>query len=501
MSDMLTKDAIAQQIERIEYRNLAFIDGRFVSARSGETFQTLNPATGDVLTEVAACGAEDVDLAVQAARRAFEAGVWSGLAPAERKAVMKRFADLIDEHCLELAVLESLEAGKPIGECYNVDIPDTANTIRWHAEAADKLYDALSPSGTGVVGMIRREPIGVVGAVLPWNFPAMMAGWKLGPALVTGNSVVLKPAELTSLSTIRLAELAHKAGIPAGVLNVVPGLGHVAGKAIGMHPDVDLAAFTGSTDVGRRFLEYSAASNLKRVVLECGGKNPQVVMPDVSDLKTVAANVLAAAFWNMGENCSAGSRLIVHRSVKDALVDELQLQLEAEWRTGDPLDPEVKLGALIEKEHMDKVLAYIEQAKAEGLEPVTGGERILEESGGYFVAPTIFDGVPEDSALAREEIFGPVLAVIPFDTEEEAVALANDTCYGLAASLWSEDLNTVHRMAAAIRAGTVSVNCFSEGDITTPFGGYKQSGFGGRDKSVYAHDQYCELKTTWIKLS
>ncbi|GGY02699.1 aldehyde dehydrogenase [Litchfieldella qijiaojingensis] len=501
MSDTLTPDAIARQIEQLEYRNLAFIDGRFVPASSGETFDTLNPATGELLTRVAACDGADVDLAVQAARRAFEAGVWSGLPPAERKAIMQRFADLIEEHCLELAVLEALEAGKPIGECFNVDIPDTANTIRWHAEAADKLHDAVTPTDKSVLSIVKREPIGVVGAVLPWNFPAMMAGWKLGPALITGNSVVLKPAELTSLSTLRLAELAHEAGIPAGVLNVVPGLGHVAGKAIGLHPDIDLAAFTGSTEVGRRFLEYSAASNLKRVVLECGGKNPQVVMPDVGDLKTVASNVLAAAFWNMGENCSAGSRLIVHRSVKDALVDEMQRQLEEEWVTGDPLDPNVQLGALIEKDHMDKVLAHIERAKVDGLKLITGGSRIREESGGYFVAPTIFDDVPQDAGVAREEIFGPVLAVIPFDTEEEAIAIANDTCYGLAASLWSEDLNTVHRMAAAIRAGTVSVNCFSEGDITTPFGGYKQSGFGGRDKSVYAHDQYCELKTTWIQLS
>ncbi len=501
MSDNLTREAIKSQVERLEYRNLAFIDGHFVPASSGETFETLNPATGECLTRVAACDSADVDLAVLAARRAFEAGVWSGLAPAERKGIMQRFADLIEEHCLELAVLESLEAGKPISECFNVDIPDTANTIRWHAEAADKLYDAVAPTAKGVVATVTREPIGVVGAVLPWNFPAMMAGWKLGPALITGNSVVLKPAELTSLSTLRLAELAHEAGIPAGVLNVVPGLGHMAGKAIGVHPDIDLVAFTGSTEIGRKFLEYSAASNLKQIVLECGGKNPQVVMPDVSDLKTVASNVLAAAFWNMGENCSAGSRLIVHRSIKDDLIDELQRQLDEEWSTGDPLNPEVNLGALIEKDHMEKVLGHIDEAKDEGLKLVCGGERLYVESGGYFVAPTIFDDVHRDAAVAREEIFGPVLAVIPFDTEEEAIGIANDTCYGLAASLWSNDLNTVHRMASAIRAGTVSVNCFSEGDITTPFGGYKQSGFGGRDKSTFAHDQYCELKTTWIQLT
>ena len=285
------------------------------------------------------------------------------------------------------------------------------------------------------------------------------------------------------------------------MLNVLPGMGSTAGKAIGMHPDIDLVGFTGSTEVGRMFLEYSAASNLKEVLLECGGKNPQVVMPDIHDIKTVASNVLAAAFWNMGENCSAGSRLIVHRSIKDALLKEVLAQLESDWKLGDPLDPEVNLGALVEEAHMEKVLSYIATAKKEGLTLLTGGERVRKESGGYFVQPTIFDDATPESTIVREEIFGPVLAVMAFDTEEEAIALANDTCYGLAASLWSNDLNTVHRMSSAIRAGTVTVNCFGEGDITTPFGGFKQSGFGGRDKSIYAHDQYCELKTTWIKLT
>lgn len=500
MSEVLSSQAIQDQVDRLTLRNQAFINGSFVAAASGGTFDTLNPATGKVITQVVSCDQEDVDAAVNAARAAFESGVWSGLEPAERKAIMQRFAQLIEANCLELAVLEALEAGKPVGECYNVDIPDTANTIRWHAEAADKLYDAVAPTGPDVLATVTREPIGVVAAVLPWNFPAMMAGWKLGPALVTGNSVLLKPAELTSLSTLRLAELAHEAGIPPGVFNVVTGLGHTAGKAIGLHADIDLVAFTGSTEVGRRFLEYSAASNLKRVVLECGGKNPQVVMADVSDLKAVAENVLASAFWNMGENCSAGSRLIVHRSIKDALLKEMMRQLESDWSTGNPLEPGINLGALVEEAHMTKVLSHIERARAEGLSALTGGKRILQESGGFFVAPTIFDGVTREHSIAREEIFGPVLAVISFETEDEAIEIANDTCYGLAASLWSDSLGTAHRMAAKIRAGTVSVNCFSEGDITTPFGGYKQSGFGGRDKSIYAHDQYCELKTTWIQL-
>lgn len=501
MSDTLTRELIDRQITQLEFRNQAFIDGRFVAAASGKTFDTLNPATGEIITQLAACDADDVDIAVKAARRAFDEGVWSKMAPAQRKAIMVNFADSIEHHCLELAVLEAMESGKPVGECFNVDIPDTANTIRWHAEAIDKLNDSVTPTESNVLSVVTREPIGVVGAVLPWNFPAMMVGWKLGPALATGNSVILKPAKLTSLSTLRLAELAFEAGVPAGVLSVLPGLGSTAGKAIGLHPDIDLVGFTGSTEVGRMFLEYSAASNLKEVLLECGGKNPQVVMPDVTDLKEVASNVLAAAFWNMGENCSAGSRLIVHRSIKDALLQEVLTQLESDWKLGDPMDPDVNLGALIEESHMKKVLSYIDTAKQEGLTLVTGGERVMTESGGYFIPPTIFDDVTAESVIAQEEIFGPVLAVLTFDTEEEAIALANDTCYGLAASLWSNDLNTVHRMAGAIRAGTVTVNCFGEGDITTPFGGFKQSGFGGRDKSIFAHDQYCELKTTWIKLN
>lgn len=500
MSDELSVERIQKAQESLAYRTRAFIGGQFVPAASGETFETRNPATGQVLARIAACNAEDVDRAVSAARQAFERGSWSALAPAERKVIMQRFADLIEENCLELALLEALEAGKPIGECYHVDIPDTANTVRWHAETADKLYEAVAPTSRDVRALVTREPIGVVAAVLPWNFPAMMAGWKLGPALVTGNSVILKPAEQTSLSTIRLAELALEAGIPEGVFNVVTGFGQTAGQAIGLHPDIDLVAFTGSTATGRRFLEYSAASNLKRVVLECGGKNPQIVMPDAGDLSNVAEHVLASAFWNMGQNCSAGSRLIVHRSLQQPLIEELKRQLQANWQTGDPLDPSVQLGALIEQSHMEKVLSHIERAKSDNLPLVTGGERMLAESGGYFVPPTIIDNVPRDHDIARDEIFGPVLAVIPFDHEQEAVEIANATHYGLAASLWSDSLDTVHRVSAAIRAGTVSVNCFSEGDITTPFGGYKQSGFGGRDKSTYAHDQYCELKTTWIQL-
>jgi gamma-glutamyl-gamma-aminobutyraldehyde dehydrogenase len=381
-----------------------------------------------------------------------------------------------------------------------MDIPDTIHCIRWHAEATDKLYSRVAPTGPENLALILREPVGVVGCVIPWNFPAQMAAWKIGPALATGNSVVLNPAELTSLSAIRMAELAAEAGVPAGVFNVVPGLGETAGQAIGRHMDVDMVAFTGSTEVGRYFLKYAAESNLKRIILECGGKSPQVVFEDAPDLDRVASNAVGAAFWNMGENCSCGSRLVVHKKIKDALLERVA-KLAKTWTVGDPLDPRSRLGAMIEKPHLGKVLGYIAAGKAEGAKLLMGGRRILEKTGGYFVEVTIFDEVSNQMKIAREEIFGPVLSVIPFSTEEEAIALANDTNYGLAASLYTQDLNRAHRVSRAIRAGTVSVNCFSEGDITTPFGGFKQSGFFGRDKSIWAHEQYTELKTIWLQLA
>jgi gamma-glutamyl-gamma-aminobutyraldehyde dehydrogenase len=491
---------VKQTAEQLKFRCQAFIDGKFVNAQSGKTLVTENPATGKPLAEIAAGDAPDVDHAVKAARRAFESGVWSRMKPGDRKKVLFKFAERLEAHADELALLDTLEAGKPIGDCATMDIPDTIHCLRWHAEAIDKLYDHVSPTGPENLALVLREPVGVVGCVIPWNFPAQMAAWKIGPALATGNSVVLKPAELTSLSAIRMAELAAEAGLPAGVFNVVPGLGETAGQAIGRHPDVDLVAFTGSTEVGRLFLKYAAESNLKRIVLECGGKSPQVVFADAADLDAVASNAVSAAFWNMGENCSCGSRLIVHQDIKDELVAKIAA-LARTWTVGDPLDPRNRLGAMIEKPHLEKVLRYIDAGLAEGAKLVLGGNRILEETGGYFVETTIFDEVSNRMKIAREEIFGPVLSVIPFSTEEEAVAMANDTNYGLAASLYTQDLNRAHRVARAIRAGTVSVNCFSEGDITTPFGGFKQSGFAGRDKSIWAHEQYTELKTIWIQLT
>jgi len=477
----------------------AFIDGAFRPAASGARFATDNPATGRQIAEVAAGDADDIDVAVKAARRAFDAGVWSRRAPAERKGVLLAFADLIDANLEELAQLEALDAGKPITDCRDVDIPETARTFRWYAEALDKVFDAVAPTGQDALGLIVREPIGVVGAVLPWNFPLLMAAWKAAPALAAGNSMVIKPAELTSLSTLRIAELAAEAGIPDGVLSVVPGLGETAGQALGRHPDVDALSFTGSTEVGRMFLRYAAESNLKEIVLECGGKSPQVIMADPPDLDYVAEQVLFAGFMNMGENCTCGSRLIVHRSVRDDLIERL-VRRTADWPVGDPLDPATKIGPMIERAHLDKVLGYIEAGRREGARVVVGGGRTLEASGGYFVEPTVFDDVQNSMSIAREEIFGPVISTIPFDTEDEAIRLANETSYGLAASLYTTDLDTAFRLARSIKAGTVSVNSYSEGDITTPFGGYKQSGFGGRDKGLEAFDQYTQKKTIWVTL-
>jgi gamma-glutamyl-gamma-aminobutyraldehyde dehydrogenase len=484
----------------LDLRTGLFIDGAFVDAVGGRRFTTENPATGQPLAEVAEGDAADVDAAVRAARAAVEHGPWSTMAPAERKRVLFAVADGIDSHVEELARIESLDAGKPLSDCLTIDIPDTAATIRWHAEAIDKLNDDVTPTGKDALAMIVREPVGVVGAVIPWNYPALMAAWKLGPALATGNAVVIKPASYTALSLLRIAELATEAGLPPGVLNVVTGGGSTVGQAIGRHPDIDAVAFTGSTEVGRDFLHYAAESNLKRVMLELGGKSPQVVMADVSDLDNLVTNAANAIFWNMGENCSAGSRMIVHESRRDEVLDRLVAHVEREWIVGDPLDPATRVGALISKGHMERVLDYVATGRSEGARVATGGARVREDSGGWFVQPTIFDGTTNDMRIAREEIFGPVLSVMTFRTEAEAVAIANDTPYGLGASLYTDDLHVAHRVSRALKAGTVGVNCYSEGDLTTPFGGFKQSGFGGHDKSLRAHDQYTETKTIWIQL-
>ncbi|MGC4012349.1 MAG: aldehyde dehydrogenase [Pseudomonas sp.] len=496
MADLLTKAGYAAIAANLRPRTQAFIDGEFRDALSGKTFTSTNPATDAVLAQIAACDSRDVDVAVAAAREAFEDGRWHKLSPGARKSVLLRFAQLLEDNAHELAVLESLDSGKPVHECQTIDVPETIHTLRWHAELIDKIYDSTAPVGSAAMTMVVREPIGVVGLVLPWNFPLLMLAWKIGPSLAAGCSIVVKPAKETTLSALRVAELAFEAGIPAGVFNIVPGGGKDAGEPIGRHPDVAMVSFTGSTETGRLFLKYAAESNLKRVVLECGGKNPAVVMNDVEDIDQVAQHVVNGAFWNMGENCSASSRLIVHEEVKDALLERIGVHIR-NWKMGDPMDPENRLGSMVSKAHYEKVRSYIEQAGTEQLKVVFGGQTVQD----IFVEPTVVNDVPAQSRLFREEIFGPVLAVTSFATLDEAIALANDTVYGLAASAYTGNLRNAIRLSREIRAGIVTVNCFGEGDASTPFGGYKESGFGGRDKSAWAHDQYTEIKTIWIDAS
>ena len=489
--ELLTKQEYEAIAADLDFPTSAFIDGAYRPAISGETFTTTNPATGAVLAEVAACGAADVDFAVEKAREAFDDGRWSRMHPSERKDVLIRLCKLMTRNARELAVMESLDSGKTIYDCVTVDVPETIHCLKWHAEAIDKIYDQVAPASDDHIAMVVREPIGVVGLVLPWNFPLLMLAWKIGPALAAGCSVVVKPAAETSLTALRVAELAVEAGLPRGVLNVVPGGGADVGEPIGRHMDIDMVSFTGSTVTGKRFLTYAAESNAKEVVLEMGGKNPAVVMDDAENLDRVAAHVVNGAFWNMGENCSASSRLIVHKDVKAELLDRIRHHAE-QWNVGDPLDPETRMGALVSEAHYGKVCGYLE--KAESI--VFGGKA---ENG--FVEATVVEVPGNDHALAREEIFGPVLSVIEVSGFDEAINIANDTEYGLCASIFTANAKRAIRGARRLRAGTVTVNSFGEGDISTPFGGFKQSGFGGRDKGVHAHDQYTQLKTIWIDLA
>ncbi|MEA3117335.1 MAG: 4-(gamma-glutamylamino)butanal dehydrogenase [Paraburkholderia sp.] len=475
----------------------AFVDGRYSDAQHERTFDCVSPIDGSVLAKIADCGEAEVDAAVRAARRAFNERVWCGLNARQRKAILLRWAASMRSHLEELALLETLDAGKPIGDTTTVDVPGAAHCVEWFAEAIDKVGGEVVPADQHLVGLVTREPVGVVAAVVPWNFPILMAAWKFAPALAAGNSVVLKPSEKSPLTAIRIAQLAHEAGLPPGVFNVVPG-GAEPGKLLALHRDVDCIAFTGSTKVGKLIMQYAGQSNLKRVWLELGGKSPNIVLADCPDLDRAAKAAASAIFYNMGEMCTAGSRLLVERGIKEPFLAKL-LAAAREYTPGNPLDPRTTMGPMIDQTQFERVLGYIEAGRREA-DLLLGGSSMNEQSGGFYVEPTVFDVARSDARIAREEIFGPVLSVMSFDTVDEAVRMANDTEYGLAAAVWTANLTTAHEVARSVRAGTVWVNCYDEGgDMNFPFGGYRQSG-NGRDKSLHALEKYTELKSTLVRL-
>ncbi len=487
-----------QQAEQLVIKHQAFINGQYVPAQSGKTFDCISPIDGKVLTQIASCDQADVDIAVKNARQTFNQGTWSKLNRGERKRILLKFADILEKHAYELALLETMDMGKPIHDSSEGDIPGAISKIRWVAECIDKVYDEIAPTNNDVLAMVTREPCGVVAAVTPWNFPFYLACAKIAPAIAVGNSIILKPAEQSPLSALRMAELAVEAGIPKGVINVLPGFGETAGAALGLHPDVDVISFTGSTEVGKFFLKYSAQSNMKRVYLECGGKSPNIILGDALNLEEAARASAIGAFHNQGQICCAPTRLLVQKNVKDQVIETI-VELSKNYQPNDPLDPDTKMGAIVNQVQMQRILEYIEAGNTSGAKLKTGGQQARKNSGGFYIEPTVFAQVNNDMKIAREEIFGPVLSVISFDTIEEAIQIANDTHYGLAANLWTKNINTAHKISRALRAGVISVNCINSGDNTTPFGGYKQSGIG-REGGIHQFDEFCEIKTTWIAL-
>ncbi|WP_295363552.1 aldehyde dehydrogenase [Arenimonas sp.] len=499
MSTPKTREDWERLAAGLSIRHQAFIDGRWTDAASGKTFECISPIDGRVLARVAECGSEDVDRAVAVARRAFDKGDWSNARPTHRKKVLVRFAALMNEHADELALLESLDMGKPISDALNVDVAASVRCMAWTGEAIDKVYGEVAATGPDELGLVTREPLGVVAAIVPWNFPMLMATWKLAPALAMGNSVVLKPSEKSPLTALRLAELAIEAGIPEGVFNVLPGFGRGAGEPLAMHMDVDGLVFTGSTAVGKHLLVCAGMSNMKRAYMECGGKSPNIVFADAPDLEQAAKAAASGIFYNQGEVCTAASRLLVQRAIKDEFV-ALVAKYGREMQPRHPLDPGAPMGAMVDEAQTHRVLDYIRKGREEGGRVVIGGERLQTVAGGCYLAPTIFDDVAHGHTIAREEIFGPVLSVIGFDDEDEALRIANDSEYGLAAGLFTADISRAHRVARKLRAGSVWVNYWDGGDMTAPFGGYKQSG-NGRDKSLHAFEKYTEVKATWINLA
>ena len=481
-----------------DYDGRALINGERRQAQDEQVFDCNSPVDGRLLATVARCGQADVDAAVASARAAFEQRSWAGMAPAHRKRALIKFADQILSHADELALMETLDMGKPVKYARSVDVNSAANCIRWYGEATDKVYDEIAPTPSTALALIQREPVGVVAVIVPWNYPMIMAAWKIAPALAAGNSVVLKPSEKSPLTALRLAELALAAGIPAGVFNVVPGYGQEAGAALAMHMDVDCIAFTGSTRVGKQIHVMAGQSNLKRAWTELGGKSPNIVFADCPDLDKAVQAAVSGVFFNQGESCNAPSRLFVEASIRDDFMAKA-LALAPKYMPGDPLDKSTVMGAIVDQTQLNTVMAYIQAGQQQGAELVFGGQQARVESGGYYVQPTIFAGVTPEMTIAKEEIFGPVLSVLSFTDTADVVRQAKNSVYGLQAAVWSRDVNKAIGVARALRAGTVHVNQYDEDDITVPFGGYKQSGVG-RDKSLHAFDKYTEMKTTWIRI-
>ena len=482
----------------LELPGKAVINGKLVAARSGKTFDNVTPRNGTIINAVAECDGADVEDAVSAARRAFEEGSWRKLHYSRKKRMMFALADLMEKHAETFAVLESLDVGKPIDNSLKSDVPGSIKTLRYYAEALDKVYGEVGPETNDRISFAVHEPLGVIGIIVPWNFPLLMTMWKVAPAIAMGNSVVIKPAEQSPLTALFLGQLALEAGFPPGVINVVPGFGQTAGKALALHNDVDMIAFTGSGNVGKLLMQYSGQSNLKRVSLELGGKSPQIMFADCPDLNAAAEHAAWGIFYNQGEVCTAGSRLLVEESIAEAFTERL-LDVAKTIKPGDPLEPRTQFGVMVSSEQMQTALRYIDKAKKEGADLRLGGKRAREETGGFYVEPTVFAGVTPDATLSREEVFGPVLAITKFKTSDEALKLANDTVYGLAAGLWTRDVSLAHRAARELKAGLVWVNGWDSCDITMPFGGFKQSGFG-RDRSLHALHKYADLKAISITL-